>query len=185
MFFIPFGGAGKKRLLVCDNCKREYDEQELSDNKKHDLANSKIKIKTPFYHYTGLLVIGLSVVSFFIYSFVAHEINEANYIKYLNSPMIGDYYVFDNEKCQIYEQNKTETNDKDKMNYYVLKLIALKKDQYFFNTAKYIYKSLYYAEKAIEENKNHKEFFYDNVVYIEKDKLMKFLLDNGLYIHRI
>lgn len=73
IFWIPCFPIGKKVYAVCGHCKGAFEEKEIENQElRNSFENFKRdNIKTPWYHFAGLIVVFLFVAFSTIASFVS------------------------------------------------------------------------------------------------------------------
>jgi len=179
--------GGKKKLLICDNCKKEYDEESLSDIKKRAIENSGWKTRTPLFHFTGLFIILLSLVSFAAYIGYSYEQDKEELNSYYSNPVLGDYYIIEDEPSDISGGNIVKNHKgNEKYEFYVFKLIRIENTTYYFNLVKYVYTSSYSAQRSIDNNfvNNDKYFFLEKDSVFDKKVLDRLAQKHRLKIYR-
>ncbi len=75
VFWIPFFPIGKKVYTVCGHCKGAFEKREIQNQ---ELLTSfedfkKDKIKTPWYHFIGLILLAFAIVFVSIMPYLANN----------------------------------------------------------------------------------------------------------------
>lgn len=88
-FFIPFYGVGDKEVVAkCNHCGVTQEVE------KYD--SIKEKSKTPFYFYSGIVLI-ISIFSFVI---INRQLEKKEFEKYFKAPQVNDVYLLNNNKTK-------------------------------------------------------------------------------------
>jgi hypothetical protein len=66
VFWIPVFPVSTSTFSECVHCKRTNRKKEFSPELQNAYASGKSMIKRPLWHWTGLIIIGLLIVVFFI-----------------------------------------------------------------------------------------------------------------------
>lgn len=94
IFWIPMFPAGKVVESTCANCKNVLAYKKMSESLKLEAANAKSAVKTPIWHFVGLVLIA-GIVLWANYTNSQKKIaNEA----FISAPAIGDVYEYKVEK---------------------------------------------------------------------------------------
>ncbi len=88
VFWIPTFPLGKQGVSYCQHCKQTLEEKEMPETFKAAFKGFKSNLKTPFWHFSGLLVIAL-IVGFVVFS--SSQDSKNNQI-YIDNPQVGDVY---------------------------------------------------------------------------------------------
>ena len=147
VFWIPTFPIGKQGVSQCQHCKQTLKEKEMPDQFKQAFKAFKSTLKTPFWHFSGLLLIAV-LIGWISYS--GNQNDKANGA-YIQAPLQGDVYEF-----------KTDDG-----NYTLAKVVAVYDDslevvfnQYEINKASKLY------------TLNEPENYVDDSYIISKDDLV-------------
>ncbi|MBT8185580.1 MAG: zinc-ribbon domain-containing protein [Eudoraea sp.] len=66
VFWIPVFPLGKSTFSECVHCKKTMRKKEFTSELKNVYDNSKSEINRPVWHWTGLILIGLLIATFYI-----------------------------------------------------------------------------------------------------------------------
>ena len=66
IFWIPVFPLGKSTFSECDHCKRTVRKREFTTELKDVFNSNKSAIKRPVWHWTGLILIGFLVTTFYV-----------------------------------------------------------------------------------------------------------------------
>lgn len=88
LYWIPTFPMGKTVVAQCENCRKTFNEAEMSPEMKQAITPMLNEVKTPIKFYSGLIVIvGLIALGAFI------SINgDRENLKYIAAPAVGDVY---------------------------------------------------------------------------------------------
>ncbi|MCG8574531.1 MAG: zinc ribbon domain-containing protein [Flavobacteriales bacterium] len=70
IFFIPVATEGKKSVIVCSNCGKEYDVSKQSENVKALAKVEQDQISIPLWHFTGLAILVIILIISLTYDLV-------------------------------------------------------------------------------------------------------------------
>jgi hypothetical protein len=94
IFWIPLFPAGKIVESTCDNCKQTLAYKKMPEPLKLEATNAKSSVKTPIWHFVGLLLLA-GVILWASYQNGQNKLeNEA----FISAPAIGDVYEYKVEK---------------------------------------------------------------------------------------
>ncbi|MCG8574343.1 MAG: zinc ribbon domain-containing protein [Flavobacteriales bacterium] len=108
VMFIPFVTAGKKAIIICSNCGKEYDVSNQSDTIKELVKIEKEHIRIPIWHFSGLAIVALIALSSITYNMWDNE-QDAQLVK---NPQAGDLYEY-KDGAGWYSTFKISQVDKD------------------------------------------------------------------------
>lgn len=86
IFWIPIFPLGKKGMTQCPHCKQTLTERELAPQSRSYVNSQKSSAKTPLTHFSGLIIIGVLILSIFLIN--AFDKTGG----YIRNPKIGDVY---------------------------------------------------------------------------------------------
>ena len=109
IFWIPVFPMGKIGTTSCQHCKQTLKEKELPNEFKQAFKHFKGSLKTPIWHFSGLILIALFVG----WSIYAGKQNQVQNDSSIANPKVGDVY-------------EVKTNDKY---YSLLKVTRVGEDQ--------------------------------------------------------
>ncbi|MCG8574344.1 MAG: zinc ribbon domain-containing protein [Flavobacteriales bacterium] len=107
-FFIPVISGGKKAIITCSNCGKNYDVSKQSDNVKELAKLEKQNLRIPIWHFTGLGIILLFIASLIAYNIWDNK-QDAMLVK---DPKPGDFYEY-SDGDGWYSSFKISRVDKD------------------------------------------------------------------------
>ncbi len=93
VFWIPVFPMGKSGASQCQHCKQTLKEKEMPQTFKSAFSTFKSQLKTPFWHFSGLLIIALFVG----WMAFAGSKNKKDNQAFINSPQVGDVYEYKTE----------------------------------------------------------------------------------------
>lgn len=88
LYWIPLFPYSKMTIATCDNCETETKKKNFTEQLKLSYSNIKSNSKTPIWHFTGLIIIGL----LFIFMQYSSKQTAKNKIIYINNPEVNDVY---------------------------------------------------------------------------------------------
>lgn len=88
VFWIPFFPIGKKGVSVCSHCKQTLTSKEFNDEYREFYDQVKQNRRPPVYMYSGLILIGLLIVS----AVISGNKHEAALRKQIANPRAGQVY---------------------------------------------------------------------------------------------
>jgi zinc-ribbon family len=100
IFWLPFFPMTKKTIAQCDACQQHWETKDMPMVLKTAADNAKANFKTPIWTFSLLAIL---VVSIF-WGINTSKKHEAQKIKYLNAPLVGDKVLFEENK--MYHYNK-------------------------------------------------------------------------------
>lgn len=112
VFWIPIFPFKKSLHIVCPNCKHEEKAKDASEEVKGITKQLKASVKTPWYLFSGLILIAL-IIGFFT---VQGALEQNRYESYLENPKVDDVYT-------LYDASETS-----EYKYYLWKVINVKGD---------------------------------------------------------
>ena len=90
VFWIPFFPMGKAGASHCQHCKQTLKEKEMPENFKAAFKSFKSQLKTPVWHFSGLVI----VILFIGWSVYAGNQNKKENQVFINQPQVGDVYEY-------------------------------------------------------------------------------------------
>lgn len=93
VFWIPTFPLGKTGVSQCSHCQQTLKEKEMPPTFKDAFKTFKKTLKTPIWHFSGLLLIAI----FLGWAFMAGSQNDKNNLMYIQSPQAGDIYELKSE----------------------------------------------------------------------------------------
>ncbi|HEY1196170.1 zinc-ribbon domain-containing protein [Flavobacterium sp.] len=144
VYWIPLFPVKRLTFLECDSCKKTFEDKELATIDFQKLSSINKKIKSPFWMFSGLMIIGFIMLMVY-YNSIQTSNNSKNFIQ---NPKIGDVYLIDDsngfystlklnkiskDSLTLLVNNmaiddKTETDKIDLEKNYVQKQVIAKKD---------------------------------------------------------
>ena len=88
IFWIPVFPMGKTGTTSCQHCKQTLKEKEMPSEFKQAFKHFKGSLKTPVWHFSGLIIIALFVG----WSIYAGKQNQVKNDSSIANPMVGDVY---------------------------------------------------------------------------------------------
>jgi hypothetical protein len=143
VFWIPIFPYSKKYFSVCKNCEQVLEKKEMSQQLKDKLEMEKHHFKTPFYLFSGLIIIAL-LIGYGIYASSKHDADIAENVSHLE---VNNVIVF-MEKSKEYS---------------FAKVSEIRNDTIIINYGQYSYEGGYSAPSKSEFNskKSTVTDFYD------------------------
>ncbi len=155
IFWIPTFPIGKEGVSECQHCKHTMKEKEMPDNFKHAFKAFKSTLKTPVWHFSGLMVVAL-IVGWFMWS---GSQNDKENLTFIDAPLSGDVYHL-----------KTETG-----NYTTAKVVAVEDDSVYVVFNKFEINKSSQVE-SLDEPDNYEPEEYS----ITKEDLLQLLEDGEI-----
>ncbi|NOS90324.1 MAG: zinc-ribbon domain-containing protein [Cyclobacteriaceae bacterium] len=148
IFWIPVFPYKKTAVIVCTNCKRETEENNIELGTKGAIQQLKSAVPIPKYLFSGLALILIAIGYF---SFVGIQNGEKEKA-YLSDPKTGDIYFLRREK---------ETNQ---YNYFIMKVRKVEGDSLWLSYSSFVY-------NGIVTKLDPRDGFYDIMFSMHKDRL--------------
>ncbi len=123
VFWIPFFPIGKKGASVCSHCKQALNEKQFNDDYHHFYNQVKLNRRPPVYMYSGLILIGLLVIS----AVISSNKHQAELRKRLAHPQVGDIYSI-KEGYDRYTLYKVAHTSKDSV-YLLFHMMEINKER--------------------------------------------------------
>ncbi|MCT4591477.1 MAG: zinc ribbon domain-containing protein [Carboxylicivirga sp.] len=92
IFWIPVIPIGKTGGAQCTHCQKTFSKKEMNDDMKRAYKTMKGDTRIPFWHFSGIFVIGL-IIGLVSFSNNAEAKAEKEYIE---APLAGDVYEYEN-----------------------------------------------------------------------------------------
>lgn len=102
IYWIPLFPMEKETVIECNHCKKTYKTKELPEAIKQKMISEKQGVRTPFWNYSGLLIIAALII-FGMYNGAKQKENET---LYLENPQAGDVYSTKTEDYDHYSSMK-------------------------------------------------------------------------------
>ena len=158
LFWIPFFPYSKKTVIICHSCDKEILKKKASPSLIDKIGLEKSSFKIPIYHFSGLIIIVLTIL-WFKYTAVKHKSFVENSIENIQT---NDILVFKHSK-----------------NEYTFALVdSIYEEAVFFKNSNYSYNqkpSRSDYEKALIENSD----FYNTDTYYYTGKQIDSLFSKG------
>ena|SRR5690606_18409765 len=90
IFRIPFFPLGKSAVAQCQNCKHAMKESEMPFGYGHLIADAKVRVRIPKWHYSGLVIVGLLLLAVTYSGSLTGEMEQ----RYIREPQAGDVYRY-------------------------------------------------------------------------------------------
>lgn len=132
VFWIPIFPYSKKLFTVCGNCQQVLEKKQMPAQMKDKLEMEKHHFKTPFYLFSGLIIIAL-LIGFGVYSSNKHDADIAENVKHLAT----DNVIVFKEKSKEYS---------------FAKVFEVRNDTIIVNYGQYVYEGGYSAPSESEFN---------------------------------
>ena len=185
LFWIPTIVYYKSGTATCDNCEISWKPRKMPEHIKRKFKEFKKETRIPFWHFTGLILIGIFIL--FLWNSSYQKKKEIT--KIIENPVVGDVYYYKSDKepliGQTFISEDTEgTNTLDRFKDY-----NRKSNNKFFSTYKvvrvsnnniYVFENnlLVYDKGELLDIDRNKNYFKDTIrfskveikkQYIEKD----------------
>jgi hypothetical protein len=132
VFWIPVFPYAKKFFSVCKNCDQVLEKKEMPQQLKDKIEIEKHHFKTPFYLFSGLIIIAL-IIAYAFYASNQHDVDMANNVKNIEA---NDVIVF-KEKSKEYS---------------FAKVTEIRSDTIIVQYGQYVYEGGYSAPSESEFN---------------------------------
>lgn len=149
VFWIPIFPFSKKFFSVCQNCEQVLEKKEMPQQLKDKVDMEKHHFKTPFYLFSGLIIIAL-LIGYGIYSSYQHDQEMAENVTHIEA---NDIMVF-KEGAEEYS---------------FAKVVEVKNDTIFIQVGQYSYEGGYSAPSKSEFNSKAatvSDFYSESIDYI-------------------
>lgn len=90
LFWIPFFPMGKVGASQCRHCRQTLKEKEMPENFKAAFKEFKSQLKTPIWHFSGLILL----ILFIGWSVYAVNQNKKETQLLISDPQVGDVYEY-------------------------------------------------------------------------------------------
>ncbi len=130
IFWIPIFPYSKKYFSVCKNCEQVLEKKEMPQQLKDKLEIEKHHFKTPFYLFSGLIIIAL-LIGYGVYASNQHDKEMAEHVTHIEA---DDIMVFRNGSKE----------------YSFAKVIEVRNDTIFIKQGQYSYEGGYSAPTKSE-----------------------------------
>lgn len=88
VMFLPTFTEGKKSVVICDSCGKEYNIDIQPERIKEEARVAQEQIKVPLWHFSGLAIITLVVLSAIYFNLRDNRFDDMN----IKDPKVGDVY---------------------------------------------------------------------------------------------
>ncbi len=156
IFWIPVFSIGKTGAAQCMHCQKAFKTKEMNDDMKRAYKTMKSDTKVPFWHFSGLILIGL-LIAFISYSGKVKAQNEQGYIE---QPQAGDVYEYQNGPKR----------------YSTLKVVEATEDSVYF-----LYNNYDYSQKSGIEEIDLDSCYTEDVYMMSRDELKTMYNDGTIY----
>lgn len=149
IFWIPLFPYSKKYFTTCEGTGEVLEEKDMPQQLKDKLALEKHHFKTPFYLFSGLILIAL-IAAYAVYASYEHDKEMAENVTHIEA---NDIMVF--------REGSEE--------YSFAKVIEVKNDTIFVNLGQYSYEGGYSAPSKSEFNSKAStvtDFYSEDIDYI-------------------
>ncbi|WP_035648370.1 zinc-ribbon domain-containing protein [Flavobacterium sp. ASV13] len=110
IYWIPFFPIKKLIFAECNSCKKTFERHELPTPTQQKIDRSKGKVNSPFWMFSGLMIIG----AFVLYGFYSSVQTTKDTENFIQSPKIGDVYLI-NSSTGFYSTMKLDEISKDSL----------------------------------------------------------------------
>ena len=149
LFWIPVFPYSKKFFSVCQNCEQVLEKKEMPQQLKDKVDMEKHHFKTPFYLFSGLIIIAL-LIGYAFYASSQHDKEMADHVTHIEA---NDIMVFK-------EASKE---------YSFAKVVEVRNDTIFIKQGQYSYEGGYSAptkSEFISKSETVTDFYAETTDYI-------------------
>jgi hypothetical protein len=172
IFYIPFISAGRKKLLICSGCNKDYEKNTLSPNKLADIQNSGLKSSSVLPYFTGLILSAIFLLFIIVFSSISGNTAAKNTDLYFNNPKVGDYYILHDENSDILF-SETTTGSKN-YKYNVLEISNIDGEKYTFKLSTNLYLTSSDAQESISTEGSNASYFIEDQVEFTKSEITNY-----------
>ncbi len=154
VFWIPIFPYSKKFFTVCGNCNQVLEKKQMSQQMKDKLEMEKNHFKTPFYLFSGLIIIAL-LIGIGIYMSKSNDAAMAENVKHIEA---NDVIVF-KEKSKEYS---------------FAKVTEVRNDTIVIKYGQYVYEGGYSAPSESEFNSKKAtvtDFYAEDLSYFLQSEI--------------
>ncbi|WP_430412699.1 hypothetical protein [Kordia sp.] len=159
VFWIPVFPYTKKYFSVCKNCEQVLQKKEMPQQLKDKLEMEKHHFKTPFYLFSGLIII----VLFIGYAFYASGKHDEELTKNVNNLQAKDIIVF---KVSSKEYTFAEVDEHSN-------------DTIYMKYSNYSYEGRKPSENTFKKERESVDVFFDDSIYFFTQKGIDSLYTKG------